>query len=86
RIARTGVSPTRWRSAMAGRRTGSGHGWGFSASFLTSFSPVLALRHHTARAEWIRFSATRIHAALHLPPRDRADMVRFLARRALPVE
>jgi hypothetical protein len=40
----------------------------------------------TARADWIRFSAARIHAALHLSPRDRADMIRFLARRALPVE
>lgn len=40
----------------------------------------------TSIAERIRFAAARIHAAIHLPQRDRVDMIRFLARRALPVE
>ncbi len=40
----------------------------------------------TSIAEWLRFAAARIHAAIHLPHRDRVDMVRFLARRALPLE
>lgn len=40
----------------------------------------------TSIAERIRFAAARIHAAIHLPHRDRVDMVRFLARRALPLD
>lgn len=39
----------------------------------------------TSTAEWIRFAATRIHAATHLKHRDRMDMVRFLARHAISV-
>lgn len=38
-----------------------------------------------ARAEWLRFASARINVSTALPARDRAQLVRALARRVLPI-
>ncbi len=37
------------------------------------------------RADWTRYAAARIHAATHLPHRERCELIRLLSRRVLPV-
>jgi hypothetical protein len=38
-----------------------------------------------ARADWLRFAAARINVTTALPPRDRGQLVRALARHVLPI-
>lgn len=38
-----------------------------------------------ARAEWLRFATARINVTVSLPARERAELVRVLSRRVLPI-